>query len=286
MIKTAYSPNSCGTHFPLARRQGLIVLVLACWLGVASAAPCPAVVRIGLPDFPVPPLLYGDTQLQTPPGDLVTWTRAALADAGCTPEVRIQRLPLKRLAAELKSKLLDIAPGLGPAAISDTGLVFPMRDNQVDSGLMIVRDRLWLYVRAEDQHIQWDGSRLNLQNPHIGISAGMSATSAAAQQHGWFSDIAKNPEANLRKLYARRIDAILESELWLDDTLNAGARARPGIRKLEPLVASIERYAPVTPEFYRRYPDYTRRFWSAIHQRARATYRLSGDGKYERRKQP
>lgn len=233
-----------------------------------SGATCPKEVRIGLPDFAVPPILYGTVSLENPPGDIVNWTQNAVAVGECKPNVTIRRLPVKRLQAEMDANLLDIAPGLAPAAENLTKMIFPMRGRAVDSRLMIIRDRLSLYVLADDTTTKWDGKSLSLLRPRIGLSAGSIAGRMTATKNGWITDVARNPLGNLTKLKAHRIDAILESELLFDKYLDDEPGYRSDIRKLEPALSVVERYAPVSKQFYQKFPDYVNGFWKNMRHQA------------------
>ncbi len=260
--------HACRDFYFSSRMLRILVVTLALSPAYVIAAQCPTEVRVGFPDFPVSPLLNGTTALEEIPGDLVVWTRNALAGGDCKPIVSIRRLPLNRLVAELRAKTVDVVPGVGPALLSTLPLAFPMRGTALDSSLIIVRDRLWIYVRDDDNDIRWDGTRLNVQNPRIGISAGIMSTKIAADKQGWIIDVAKNPESNLTKLSSHRIDAIVESELWLQRYLNTTPSVRANIRKLEPPLVTVERYAPTTIDFYRKYPEYTQQFWHSMRQQS------------------
>lgn len=242
--------------------------VLSLVHGCSLASSCPKQVRVAFPNFPVPPLIYGTTELQEPPGDMVVWVRSALTSGECKPLISIKRLPVKRLLAELKANTIDIAPGFAPTAPNLNALVFPRRGKELDSRLIILHDRLSLYIRADDHDTQWDGKRLNISQPRIGISAGIAATQVEAEKRGWLADEAGSPQSNLAKLKARRIDAILEPDIWFETYLNSEPGQRANIRKLEPAVSSIDRYAPVSMGFYDAFPEYSQYFWQAMRRQA------------------
>lgn len=252
----------------MLRLLKLIVVLVAISHCSPSFSSCPTEVRVGLPDFPVPPLLYGTTTLDETPGDIVVWTRNAANTGNCKPKVSIRRLPVKRLQAEMGANKIDVAPGLSLAAEHLTELVFPMRGKAVDTQLSIIRDRLSLYVLAADTTTKWDGQNLNLPTPRIGLSAGSAAGQLEATKKGWYIDVARNPLGNLTKLKAHRIDAILESEMLFDTYLATAPGMKGDIRRLEPAVATVDRYAPVSEHFFQAYPEYVRLFWKNMRQQA------------------
>ncbi|MYM23252.1 hypothetical protein GTP46_11405 [Duganella sp. FT135W] len=163
---------------------------------------------------------------------------------------------------------IDVAPGLSLAAENLTELVFPMRGKVVDTQLAIIRDRLSLYVLVADTSTKWDGQNLNLSSPRIGLSAGSAAGQQEATKKGWSVDVARNPLGNLTKLKAHRIDAILESEMLFDTYLATTPGIKGEVRRLEPAVAKVDRYAPVSKHFFQTYPDYVPLFWKNMRQQA------------------
>lgn len=247
---------------------GVLTSMLCLAHGYSLASACPKEVRVAFPNFPVPPLIYGTTEVEVPPGDMVIWTRSALAIGDCKPLISIRRLPVKRLLAELRANTVDIAPGFAPTAPNLAMLAFPRRGKELDSSLVVIHDRVSLYVRADDHATKWDGRNLSLSKPRIGISAGIAATKVETEKRGWLVDEAGNPQSNLAKLRAHRIDAILEPDVWFETYLRTVPDQRAHIRKLEPQVSSIDRYAPVSIGFYGSYPDYTRQFWQAMRRQA------------------
>ncbi|SHN05796.1 hypothetical protein SAMN05192549_10493 [Duganella sacchari] len=250
---------------------GVVFMSMLCLApGYSVASGCPKAVRVALPNFPVPPLIYGTTEVEEPPGSMVIWARSALSSGDCKPLISIRRLPVKRLLAELKANTVDVAPGFAPTSPNLAVLVFPRRGKELDVSLIIIHDRLSLYVRADDLATKWNGKHLNIAQPRIGISAGIAATKVEAEKRGWLVDEAGNPQSNLAKLKAHRIDAILEPDVWFETYLNTVPEQRASIRKLEPQVSSIDRYAPVSIGFYGSYPEYTRQFWQAMRRQSTA----------------
>ena len=234
----------------------------------AQAAPCPAVVRVSLPNFEIRPYVLGTDKVESPPGLLIEWTRRALARAStptCKPAIVIQRRPPQRQLAEIESGLLDILPGFSYSDRPGDALVYPMRDGAPDPGLAIMVDTVSLYVRAGETRVRWDGARLASPNPLVGSSAGGAATEATAAQYGFPLESAPTPHADIDKLLAGRIDVIMEPDVVMRTLLKGAA-----VHKLSPPARQTLRYAPMREGFARAYPQFTARFWREMCVASRA----------------
>jgi hypothetical protein len=231
--------------------------------------PCPAQVRVSFPNFEIKPLVLGTDRIETPPGKLVEWTRRALAATGCKSAIALLRRPPNRQLAELDYGLLDILPGFSHADSLAKRLAFPMADGVPDPMLAVMRDTASLYVRAGDKRIAWNGNALTGGGALVvGTSTGGASGDATIIEHGWRTESAPTPFADMQKLIAGRIDVILEPDVIMARYLD-GADGRL-LRKLTPPVRVSLRYAPVRAAFQQQFPDFTRRFWHAICVQSRA----------------
>jgi hypothetical protein len=227
---------------------------------LASAAPaCPAEVRVSFPNFEIAPYVLGQDRIESPPGLLVEWTRKALERSGCRPKLTLKRRPPRRQLAELELGLTDVLPGFSYSREPASELAFPARGGGADPELAVMSDTVSLYARADDQGVKWDGKVLSSTNPLVGTSTGGSATRETVALHGWSTESAPTPLADLHKLMARRIDVIMEPDVVLGPYLSGAERK--AVRKLAPPVRSTLRYAPVRKAFRDAYPEFTRRFW-------------------------
>jgi len=235
---------------------------------LAMAEDCPSEVRVVFPNFPVAPYIYGTDAIVAPPGKLVEWSQAALSHTGCSPKVSFFRRPPRRELAELRAGAYDIAPGVAftPEQLHD--FAFPMRSGAINQNLVIVRDRVSLYVRAGDESVKWDGKTLQLPNPIVGVSAGVLLAHATAERNGWNVESAYDPQGNLQKLMANRVDVILEPDILLLSFMTKPEGK--AIRKLIPPAMEADRYAPVSKQFQQKYPEFTRRFWLEICKESRS----------------
>ena len=234
----------------------------------AAAERCPAEVRVSLPNFEIAPYVLGTDKVESPPGLLVEWTRNALKLAGCKPRVVVKRRPPNRQVKELELGLLDVLPGFAFSDNPDDHMVFPMKDGGANQDLAVMSDTVSLYVRADDQSVQWDGKTLRSARPLVGSSTGGASSARIARSYGWDIEIAPTPQLDLRKLVAGRIDVILEPDVVLGPYL-VGADAL-AVRKLLPPAQVTNRYAPVSKRFAQEHPAFTARFWLELCRQSRA----------------
>jgi ABC-type amino acid transport substrate-binding protein len=253
----------------MIRLTMLCAAVLLCHGAAAAAAAmrCPAEVRASLPNFEIAPYVLGTDDVSEPPGLLVEWLRAALANSGCKPRVVIVRRPPNRQLAELASGDIDVLPGFSFVPNVDSDMVFPMKGGSVDLGQALLTDSVSLYARAGDTRVHWDGVTLRSPNPLVGSSTGGGSTAAIARTHGWTIESAPTPQADVRKLIAGRVDVILEPDVVVGPYL-AGAEVG-AVRRLLPPVRETHRYAPVSKKFQRTYPEFTARFWRELCRQSR-----------------
>lgn len=241
-----------------ALRQILSAVCAACALTMGASAmareACPEAVRVSLPNFEVAPFILGTDNIEAKPGLLVEWVRNALARTGCpSTAVTIVRLPPNRQLAEMRLGRVDILPGFIYGDDLAKDMVYPAQN------LAMMVDTISLYARAGDDSIKWDGKRLTAPGLRVGSSTGGARTQSIGQQYHWTIELAATPQANLRKLIARRVDVIMEPDVVLSPYMATpeGKQAK----RLTPPVHASPRFAPVRKDFARRYPEYTRKFW-------------------------
>lgn len=234
----------------------------------AAAPPCPAQVRVSLPNFEIAPYVLGTDTVAEPPGLLVEWTRNALARAGCVPRIVIVRRPPNRQLAELANGSIDVLPGFAFNRHSSIGLAFPTKEGKVNRAMAAMTDSLSLYARADATPVSWDGATLRSPNRLVGSSTGGASTDAIATAHGWAIESAPTPQADVRKLLAGRVDVILEADVVVLPYL-AGADGY-AVRRLLPPVQLTHRYAPVSKVFMQAYPEFTYRFWREMCRQSHA----------------
>ena len=234
-------------------------LMLSASAPAVAAAACPAEVRVSFPNFEIAPYVLGQDRIESPPGLLVEWTRKALSRTGCRANFTLKRRPPNRQLAELELGLIDILPGFSYSSENASQLAFPTRGGGPDLELAVMSDFVSLYARAGDASVKWDGKTLHSANPVVGTSTGGSATRETAGAYGWAIEFAPTPQADLRKLLAKRIDVIMEPDVVLGPYLTGADKE--AVRKLSPPVRMSQRYAPVRKGFREAYPEFTNRFW-------------------------
>ncbi|WLI91465.1 hypothetical protein Q4S45_10190 [Massilia sp. R2A-15] len=252
----------------VVKTSGAALLLFCCLAASAAPADCPARVRVSFPNFEFAPYVLGTDRIETSPGQLVEWTRNAIALTGCRPAVTMKRRPANRQLIELQLGLLDILPGFAYADHLANQLAFPMRGAGADPALVVIADELSLFVRAGDQRVRWDGKALAGFQHAVGMSTVGPAPNRVYDAYHWPLEVASTPSENLRKLMAGRLDVILEPNMMLAPCLRgAGGKA---VRKLSPPALVTNRYAPVAKPFAAAHPEFTRVFWRELCKQARA----------------
>ena len=252
------------------RSAAIAALLLLAACSAAAQERCPSTVNVSFPNFEIPPYVLGTDSIGPKPGLLIEWTRKALAAAGCKPHVNLKRRPPNRQLVELDLGLLDILPGFAATAESDEKMVFPVRANGLpNTDLAVIVDHTYLYARVDDDRIAWDGKKLVSPNPAVGTSAGGGSTHSLIKEFDLKVELAATPDADIRKLLARRVDVILEPEVTMDAYLKGGGAKF--VRRLEPPIRTSYRYAAVRRSFAARYPEFTERFWLELCKQSRAS---------------
>jgi hypothetical protein len=219
---------------------------------------CPPQVRVSLPNFEVAPLLLGTDEVEAPAGLLIDWVRTALERTGCKTAVTILRLPPNRQLAEMRAGRVDILPGFVYGADLARDMAYPMQGAELNRNLAMMVDTVSLYTRVNDSRIKWDGKRLS-PRARVGSSTGGALTYEMAGKYGWTIELAQTPQANLRKLVARRVDVIMEPDVVLGPYMDTAEGRK--IKRLAPPVHTSPRFAPVRQAFAAAYPEFTRKFW-------------------------
>lgn len=234
----------------------------------AAAEPCPARVRVSLPNFEIPPYVLGTDEVASKPGLLIEWTRNALHAAGCRASVSIKRRPPNRQLAELDMGLLDILPGFSYSDNPDDQLVYPMFDGGADERRAIMADTVSLYARSGDSTVRWDGVTLRHPGGVVGTSTGGASTEQVARKYGWKLESAPTPRADIDKLLAGRVDVIMEPDVVMTAYLTGETAAK--VVKLSPPARVTFRYAAVRKGFAQQYPAFTEKFWRELCLQARS----------------
>ena len=234
----------------------------------AAAEPCPARVRVSLPNFEIAPYVLGTDEVASKPGLLIEWTRNALQAAGCRASISIKRRPPNRQLAELEMGLLDILPGFSYSDNPDDQLVYPMFDGAADERRAIMADTVSLYARSGDSAVRWDGFTLRHPGGVVGTSTGGASTELVARRYGWKLESAPTPRADLDKLLAGRVDVIMEPDVVMTGYLTGETAAK--VVKLSPPARVTFRYAAVRKGFAQQYPAFTEKFWRELCLQARS----------------
>lgn len=260
--------------FGLSWRPGAYVITASLLLWCSSFAPalasdCPAQIRVAYTESSLPPYVLGEgTEFSTPPGLFVSWARTALERMGCRHVVKEVRLPYNRIVSSMAAGTIDMRVTGGYRAEVADIMVFPMAGDRPNRALAVAEADTALYVRKNAPLTEWDGKRLRFTgpNPTIGTVRG-HYTEKMMLSKKWEIDSAPTWEANVKKLLAGRVAAIIGP----DSVIEAFAEFEQ-MKKLEPPVTVDLYFAPVSRQFYKKYPAFTQHFWLEICRESRPTF--------------
>ena len=261
--------------FDLSRRPWASVITASLLLWCGSFAPalasgCPTQIRLAYTESSLPPYVLGEgAELSNPPGLFVSWARTALERMGCKQVVKEVRLPYNRIVSSMAAGTIDIRVTGGYRAEVADIMVFPMAGDKPNRALAVAEADTALYVRKNAPLTQWDGKLLRFTgpNPTIGTVRG-HYTEKMILAKKWEIDSAPTWEANVKKLLAGRVAAIIGP----DSVIEAFAEFEH-MKKLEPPVTVDLYFAPVSLQFYEQHPAFTQHFWLEICRESRATFR-------------
>lgn len=240
----------------------LTALLLSGGVMLAQAAGCPTPLRIGFSDVASPPGLLGSgPAFPEPPGWEVVAVREALRRLGCQAE--LLRLPNRRLSASLVQGSVDIGLLFGVTPERLRGFSFPLdAQGRPDLAWAPVFGHLALYGRAgEAPDPAWDGQRLPA-GLRVGVLTG-SVQDTIARNRGWATEPIGALDGGPAMLQARRFDLLLTTR----EVLQPEQRAE--LVEWTPGVAKLAYFAPASPQFVQRHPEWTRSFWRQLCQAVR-----------------
>jgi hypothetical protein len=240
----------------------ICALLLCGAFGQAQALTCPQPLRIGFSNAASPPGLLGSgTAFPEPPGWEVAAVREALKRLGCQAE--LLRLPNRRLSASLTQGGVDIALLFGTTPERLRSLSFPLDgQGKPDLAWAPVFGHLALFGRAgEPADPGWDGRKLPA-GKRVGVLTG-SVQDTIARDRGWPTEPIGMLDGGPTMLQARRFDLLLTTR----EVLTPEQRAE--LVEWTPGVAKLAYFAPASPPFAQRHPDWTRAFWRQLCQAVR-----------------
>lgn len=244
------------------RLSAVTALLLSGFAATAQAADCPHPLRVGFSNAASPPGLLGSgTAFPEPPGWEVVAVREALRRLGCQAE--LLRLPNRRLSASLSQGSVDIALLFGTTPERLRSFSFPLdAQGRPDLAWAPVFGHLALFGRAGEAAAPgWDGQRLPA-GVRVGVLTG-SVQEAIAQDRGWPTEPVGALDGGPAMLLARRFDLLLTTR----EVLTAEQRAE--LTEWVPGVAKLPYFAPASPQFAQRHPEWTRAFWRQLCQAVR-----------------
>ena len=247
------------------------VMLIASSACLAAPVECPGQIRVAYADSELPPYIMGSgTDFQRPPGMFVEWTRNALRKLGCRASVRELRLPYNRIVASMGAGTVDIRVTAGFRADGMDVMQYPMRAGKPDASLAVAEAYTRLYVpKARDSSLSWDGKTLRKGSAGavIGTVRGHFSEKALEARH-FETESVPDWGANVKKLFAGRVDAIAGSDSVVD-----ALPERSQMTTLEPPLQYDLFFAPVSHQFFQKHPQFTRRFWFEICRESRPTFK-------------
>jgi len=262
---------------PLAQRLlrcvGLTAAAGANWVVAgpawATEPVCPPQIRVAYAESELPPYLLGNgSNFQQPPGLFVQWTRAALERLGCAQVMQEERLPYNRIVNSMRTGTVDVRVTGGFRTDVLDVMRFPMRGLQANPALAVAEAQTRLYV-PKGKHLQWDGTVLSKdkETAVVGTVAG-HFSEKVLQTRNFAVESTSSWESNVKKLFAGRVDAIAGSDSVVD-----ALPQRRQMDVLEPPVQSDLFFAPVSHQFFEKYPAFTKNFWFEVCLESRSTFK-------------
>lgn len=188
---------------------------------------------------------------------------------GCTQVVREFRLPYNRIVANMTAGTIDIrvTGGYRPDVVEF--MRFPMGDKGANAALAVAEADTRLYVLKGSRSLEWDGKTLRFNGPYPAIGTVRGHFSEKAlQARRWEVESAPTWEANVKKLVSGRVAAIAGTDSVVD-----ALPERKSLETLDPPVQYDLFFAPVSNQFYDKYPAFTRRFWLEICIESRSLFK-------------
>lgn len=256
----------------IAHVVSTLLLSSACAGVLAAGLPkeaCPESVRITFLDIAVPPLYNGSgIEFANPPGYLVDWVRAAVAQTGCPVQPELVRRPVKRAYQELEHGETDILATVPNTPERIAQGEFPRFKGEVDERMAYYVTGLSLWVRKAERHaVRWDGKALS--GPagfKVGVVQGSQAETIA-QKLGWNLEGGINGPNIIEKLLAGRMAVAVAP-----DAVVAGLPdgQEDQLERLAPALTQTYVHSVANKGFYARYPEFMARYWSALCKASRA----------------
>ncbi len=250
--------------------HGAVVALSLSALPSAAEPACPEQIRVAYADTELPPYVLGTgTAFQKPPGLFVEWARSALKRVGCAHAAREVRLPYNRIVAHMEAGMVDIRVTGGFRTDVLDVMRFPMRDGQPDAALAVAEANTRLYVAKGSTLLTWDGKVLLMGDAPAVVGTVRGHFSEKVLQSLKFEvETASSWESNVKKLFAGRLAAIAGPDSVVD-----ALAERNQMDMLEPPVQYDLFFAPVSRQFYERYPAFTQRFWFEVCRESRSTFK-------------
>lgn len=242
---------------------GVVLSLLGLTVGAAE-------VTLAYGEYPFAPYQMGKgPRPANPPGLAVELVMQSAAQLGI--DVKLRRMPVKRILHLLENGLLDGAIGYSYTPDRAEFLMYPRTITGVaDESKQLYTLEYYLFSRPDFVPQGLGNGLAGLAQYRLGVAGGSSIAQVLDAQ-GIRYEAARTPEQDLAKLLSRRLDLVLGPNEPTSQLINSLGWKQQIRRFGEPLLAR-EYYLVFNKSFCREHGSLCERWWHEIQQRRDALF--------------
>ena len=242
---------------------GVVLSLLGLTVGAAE-------VTLAYGEYPFAPYQMGKgPRPADPPGLAVELVMQSAAQLGI--DVKLRRMPVKRILHLLENGLLDGAIGYSYTPDRAEFLMYPRTITGVaDESKQLYTLEYYLFSRPDFVPQGLGNGLAGLAQYRLGVAGGSSIAQVLDAQ-GIRYEAARTPEQDLAKLLSRRLDLVLGPNEPTSQLINSLGWKQQIRRFGEPLLAR-EYYLVFNKSFCREHGSLCERWWHEIQQRRDALF--------------
>ena len=242
---------------------GVVLSLLGLTVGAAE-------VTLAYGEYPFAPYQMGKgPRPANPPGLAVELVMQSAAQLGI--DVKLRRMPVKRILHLLENGLLDGAIGYSYTPDRAEFLMYPRTITGVaDESKQLYTLEYYLFSRPDFGPQGLGNGLAGLAQYRLGVAGGSSIAQVLDAQ-GIRYEAARTPEQDLAKLLSRRLDLVLGPNEPTSQLINSLGWKQQIRRFGEPLLAR-EYYRVFNNSFCREHGSLCERWWHEIQQRRDALF--------------
>ncbi len=242
---------------------GVVLSLLGLTVGAAE-------VTLAYGEYPFAPYQMGKgPRPANPPGLAVELVMQSAAQLGI--DVKLRRMPVKRILHLLENGLLDGAIGYSYTPDRAEFLMYPRTITGVaDESKQLYTLEYYLFSRPDFVPQGLGNGLVGLAQYRLGVAGGSSIAQVLDAQ-GIRYEAARTPEQDLAKLLSRRLDLVLGPNEPTSQLINSLGWKQQIRRFGEPLLAR-EYYLVFNNSFCREHGSLCERWWHEIQQRRDALF--------------